>query len=116
MAIPPKIVVDSNVLLDVLTEDEQWFDWSSSTLSEVARKDILVINPLIYAEVSLGFERIEDLGQDDGSHRATGGQQGILGHFHVQTNKNDPGPAFDWEPFLARVREELARPAPTGTP
>jgi len=41
---------------------------------------------------------------------------GILGHYHVQTNKNDPGPAFDWEPFLARVREELARPAPTGTP
>jgi len=29
---------------------------------------------------------------------------GILGHFHVQTNKNDPGPAFDWEPFLRAVR------------
>lgn len=33
---------------------------------------------------------------------------GILGHYHVQSNKTDPGPAFDWEPFLSRVREELA--------
>ncbi|MBL8859478.1 MAG: N-acetylmuramoyl-L-alanine amidase [Planctomycetes bacterium] len=31
---------------------------------------------------------------------------GILGHYHVQTNKNDPGPAFDWEPFLAAVRAQ----------
>jgi N-acetyl-anhydromuramyl-L-alanine amidase AmpD len=40
--------------------------------------------------------------------------RGILGHFHVQRNKADPGPAFDWEGFLAAVREELARrdPAP----
>ena len=37
--------------------------------------------------------------------------QGILGHHHVQANKQDPGPAFDWESFLRRVREEL-RPAP----
>jgi len=37
---------------------------------------------------------------------------GILGHYHVQLNKTDPGPAFDWEPFLARVREELGRAAP----
>ena len=33
---------------------------------------------------------------------------GILGHYHVQKNKNDPGPAFDWEKFLARVRAGLA--------
>lgn len=37
--------------------------------------------------------------------------RGILGHYHVQKNKTDPGPAFDWEPFLAAVRERLA-----GTP
>jgi N-acetyl-anhydromuramyl-L-alanine amidase AmpD len=35
---------------------------------------------------------------------------GILGHYHVQKNKTDPGPAFDWEPFLAAVRRELATP------
>ena len=33
---------------------------------------------------------------------------GILGHFHVQTNKQDPGPAFDWERFLEAVREKLS--------
>jgi N-acetyl-anhydromuramyl-L-alanine amidase AmpD len=32
---------------------------------------------------------------------------GILGHYHVQENKTDPGPAFDWEPFLEAVRERL---------
>ena len=35
---------------------------------------------------------------------------GILGHYHVQLNKTDPGPAFDWEPFLAGLRKELATP------
>ncbi len=34
--------------------------------------------------------------------------QGILGHYHVQSNKSDPGPAFDWERFLADVRRQLA--------
>lgn len=34
---------------------------------------------------------------------------GILGHYHIQENKIDPGPAFDWEPFLARVRREVSR-------
>jgi N-acetyl-anhydromuramyl-L-alanine amidase AmpD len=37
---------------------------------------------------------------------------GILGHYHVQQNKTDPGPAFDWESFLSVVRAELARPSP----
>ncbi len=54
-------LVDSNVLLDVLTEDPSWFEWSASHLAECVEKDILVINPLIYAEISIGFERIEEL-------------------------------------------------------
>ena len=33
--------------------------------------------------------------------------QGILGHYHVQTNKVDPGPAFQWEPFIKSTRELL---------
>jgi N-acetyl-anhydromuramyl-L-alanine amidase AmpD len=37
--------------------------------------------------------------------------QGILGHLHVQVNKIDPGPAFDWERFLARVRERMTERA-----
>jgi predicted nucleic acid-binding protein len=57
----PGVLVDSNVLLDVLTEDPAWGDWSSSALARAAETDVLIINPLIYAEVSVRFERIEDL-------------------------------------------------------
>jgi predicted nucleic acid-binding protein len=55
------ILVDSNVILDVATEDVRWFGWSSRQLEELAERSILVINPIVYAEVSIGFERIEDL-------------------------------------------------------
>jgi predicted nucleic acid-binding protein len=54
-------LVDSNVLLDVLTEDPKWFEWSSSALEAEAERSVLVIDPIIYAEVSIRFERIEDL-------------------------------------------------------
>jgi len=54
-------LVDSNVILDVLTDDADWGDWSASMLAEAARAGPLAINPIIYAEVSAGFERIEDL-------------------------------------------------------
>ena len=57
----PEMMVDSNVLLDVLTEDPAWFEWSSRSLQECAENHILVINPIICAEVSIGFDRIEDL-------------------------------------------------------
>ena len=55
------VLVDSNVILDVATEDSLWRDWSSSRLQQLAERVILVINPIIYAEVSVGFARIEDL-------------------------------------------------------
>lgn len=55
------IVVDSNVILDIVTEDKRWFSWSSEVLSRHAETHSLVINPIIYAEVSMGFDRIEDL-------------------------------------------------------
>jgi predicted nucleic acid-binding protein len=54
-------LVDSNVILDVLTEDEEWLEWSSSQLAKSASAGMLVINPIIYAEVSTRFERIEEL-------------------------------------------------------
>ena len=57
----PAVLVDSNVLLDVLTEDPRWFRWSSEILALQAEHAVLVINPIIYAEVSVGFERIEEL-------------------------------------------------------
>lgn len=54
-------LVDSNVLLDILTEDSTWFDWSSEAIESQAERSVLVIDPIIYAEVSVRFERIEDL-------------------------------------------------------
>jgi len=54
-------LVDSNVLLDILTEDDEWFEWSADRLTDAASAGSIVINPIIYAEVSPRFERIEDL-------------------------------------------------------
>jgi predicted nucleic acid-binding protein len=54
-------MIDSNVLLDVLTNDRQWSDWSAQALTRAAETSRLVINPVIYAEVSLGFAGIEEL-------------------------------------------------------
>lgn len=56
-----QVLVDSNVLLDVLTEDPAWFGWSAATLEQQAAAVRLCINPLIYADVSVGFARIEEL-------------------------------------------------------
>ena len=55
------VLVDSNVLLDVLTDDPAWGAWSAARLAELGDSSVLVLNALIYAEVSLFFERIEDL-------------------------------------------------------
>ncbi len=55
------VLVDSNVILDVVTDDPHWKDWSSTALARCADEGPLVINPLIYAEVSTGFSRIEEL-------------------------------------------------------
>jgi hypothetical protein len=45
----------------VVTEDDDWLDWSADALERCAESRILVINTLIFAEVSVGFERIEEL-------------------------------------------------------
>ena len=55
------LLVDSNVILDIATEDKHWFHWSSEILANCAETHSLVINPVIYAEVSIGFDRIEDV-------------------------------------------------------
>jgi predicted nucleic acid-binding protein len=56
-------MVDSNVLLDIATEDAAWFAWSARALERAADESQLAINALIYAEVSVAFSRIEDLEQ-----------------------------------------------------
>jgi predicted nucleic acid-binding protein len=55
------VLVDSNVLIDIMTEDPQWFSWSADALARAAETMRLVINPIIYAEVSIRYTRIEDL-------------------------------------------------------
>lgn len=56
-----EILVDSNIILDIVTEDVNWFDWSVEKLTEYAQKTQLHINPIIYAEISMGFQNIEEL-------------------------------------------------------
>jgi predicted nucleic acid-binding protein len=57
----PATLVDSNVILDILTEDAEWLDWSAAALAKQADAGPLVVNPLVYAEVAARFDRIEDL-------------------------------------------------------
>ncbi len=55
------ILVDSSVILDVATRDPHWFAWSSAMLGEYADQGALCINPIIYTEVSIGYERPEEV-------------------------------------------------------
>jgi predicted nucleic acid-binding protein len=55
------ILVDTNVLLDLVLEDPKWATWSQEQLEAASLKDRLAINPIIYAELSMAFSRIEDV-------------------------------------------------------
>jgi predicted nucleic acid-binding protein len=54
-------LIDSSVLLDVATQDPIWFDWSTAALADAVRGGPVLVNPIVYAEVSVGYDRIEDL-------------------------------------------------------
>ncbi|MFT4015174.1 MAG: type II toxin-antitoxin system VapC family toxin [Paracoccus sp. (in: a-proteobacteria)] len=58
-----RVLVDANILIDIATDDPNWGRWSAGALEHAGRGRQLVINPLIYAEVSVAFSRIEDLDQ-----------------------------------------------------
>jgi predicted nucleic acid-binding protein len=55
------VLVDSNVIIDVLTKDPVWQAWSAAALSEAADRDEVAINPIIYAEIASGFATMADL-------------------------------------------------------
>ncbi len=55
------VLVDSNVLIDVSNANPEWGEWSSNALIQVAEHSDLIINPIIYAEVSVGFSTVEKL-------------------------------------------------------
>jgi len=56
-------LIDTNVLFDFLNDDDDWSDWSSAMLSDAAERGRVVINPIVYAEVSVRYDRIEDLNE-----------------------------------------------------
>jgi predicted nucleic acid-binding protein len=54
-------LVDTNVLFDYLSEDEDWFDWSASMLSRAFEHGAIVINPIVFAELSVRYDELEAL-------------------------------------------------------
>jgi predicted nucleic acid-binding protein len=57
----PVTLVDSSVILDIVTDDPMWGSWSGDALARAGDEGQLVINPVVYAEVSVGFDQIEEL-------------------------------------------------------
>lgn len=55
------VLVDSNILLDISTDDPDWAPWSNKALQNAGLQARLVINPIIYAELSVGHSRVETL-------------------------------------------------------
>ncbi|ABE04574.1 hypothetical protein A3306_07315 [Rickettsia bellii] len=55
------ILVDSNIILDILTFDPNWYEWSSNKIKLLSQSHELIINDIIYTEISIGFKRIEEL-------------------------------------------------------
>ena len=55
------ILIDSCIVTDLADPESTWFEWSSSTLERLDPNNTMVINPIIYAECSIGFARIEEV-------------------------------------------------------
>ena len=55
------LLVDSNIILDIFLDDPIWAEWSEAALSEYSTHSPLFINPIIYTEISIGFNKIEEL-------------------------------------------------------
>ena len=55
------ILIDTNVLLDLVTDDPNWAAWSQAQLEAAALRDDLAINAVVYAELSISFQRIEEV-------------------------------------------------------
>jgi predicted nucleic acid-binding protein len=56
-----QVLIDSNVILDLFLDDPVWAQWSATVLQEHEETHLLCINAMIYAEISIGFRRIEEL-------------------------------------------------------
>ena len=124
-------LVDTNVLLDLVTDDPQWADWSIARLDAAALAGPIVINDVVYAELSVRFATIEDLDSmlDDAGvvvapmpraalflagkifqrYRATGGQRtGVLPDFFIGAHA-----AVARLPLISRDRQRYRTHFPT---
>jgi hypothetical protein len=54
-----KVLVDSNILLDIFNKDPQWYEWSKEKLAEQANRANIVINPIVFAEISTSFPSLQ---------------------------------------------------------
>jgi hypothetical protein len=55
------ILIDSCIVTDLADPNSAWFEWSAATLERLDWNNLLVINPIIYAECSVGYQRIEEV-------------------------------------------------------
>lgn len=55
------VLVDSNVLIDILADDQEWREWSEARVIAASSEDELAINPIIYAEIAVAYRRKTDL-------------------------------------------------------
>lgn len=100
---PSRVLVDSNVIIDIASDDPQWFEWSAGCLRRFKRSRLL-INPLILAEVSVLAEstkEVEALEDQLGLHRAQIpwsaaflAGQAFLSYRRAGGNKTAPMPDF----------------------
>lgn len=65
------MLIDSNVLIDIFSDSKDWFQWSRDKLTYLSQHTRLYINPIIYSEISIGFNKIEEL-------------EDCLGHLPIQ--------------------------------
>ena len=57
------VLVDSCVILDVIAGSTEWAEWSARMLQEVAASGEICVNPIIFAEVSIGFAEVQDVAE-----------------------------------------------------
>ena len=55
------VLIDSNILIDIFSDNPEWYKWSRDNLTYLSQMTNLYINPVIYSEISIGFRRIEEL-------------------------------------------------------
>ncbi|MGH6896301.1 MAG: type II toxin-antitoxin system VapC family toxin [Geminicoccaceae bacterium] len=54
-------LVDTNVLFDLVTDDPIWADWSARQLRISSAQERLIVNPVVYAELSVGYDRVDEV-------------------------------------------------------